>query len=96
MWGKYRGYQQLLSKLRISCVMDESAVSDKLPHKGKVPYQKAMQQVEYRKFEVIGNYPEYVLCRRDTASGESYLSCFSKRDIYFGTLGSEEVEDESR
>lgn len=62
----------------------------------KVPYRKAMQQVEYRKFEVIGNYPEYVLCKRDTASGESYLSCFSKRDIYFGTLGSEEVEDESR
>lgn len=58
----------------------------------KVPYRKAMQQVEYRKFEVIGNYPEYVLCRRDTASDEPYLMCFSKRDLYFGTL--EAAEDE--
>lgn len=59
----------------------------------KVPYRKAMQQVEYRKFEVIGNYPEYVLCKRDTASGEPYLMCFSKRDLYFGTLEAEEDEE---
>lgn len=57
----------------------------------KIP-QKRLSQIEYQKFVVIGCYPEYVLYKRETTSGESYLMCFSKRDLYFGTLGAEEEE----
>jgi len=41
---------------------------------------------------VIGCYPDFVLCER-VAGGGSYLTCFSKRDLYFGTLEAEEDEE---
>jgi len=57
-----------------------------------VPIRAAMSQIEYRKYKVIGCYPDFVLCER-VAGGGSYLTCFSKRDLYFGTLEAEEDEE---
>lgn len=58
----------------------------------KAPYSIVGKDDKWREYKVIANYDNYVLCERVSKLG-TYLKCFLKSDVYFGTIPREEYQD---
>ena len=59
----------------------------------KVPHKLGYGEVEFQKYQIIGVYPDYVLCVRRTANGGTYTKCFLKSELFFNTIEAEDEDD---
>ena len=59
----------------------------------KVPHKLGYGAVEYQEYQIIGIYPDYVLCQRTTAKGDTYTKCFLKSELYFKAIETEDDDD---